>query len=118
MRRSSATASLASAIRRRRMVRLQGDPTCIHGSRSCSAPSARRRPRGAECGADIFGQVAAIPVEYAEHRRIRERNKLYYRFNHWPIWIFVFFIAPGPLTFDLFDRGFDTRMALWLGIVL
>src|SRR5262249_7643329 len=47
-----------------------------------------------------------------------ERNKLYYRFNHWPIWIFVFFIAPGPLTFDLFERGFDSRMGLWLGFVL
>jgi hypothetical protein len=60
----------------------------------------------------------SIPVEYASHRKIRERNKLYYRFNHWPIWIFVFFIAPGPLTFDLFERGFDARMALWLGAVL
>jgi hypothetical protein len=59
-----------------------------------------------------------IPVEYASQRKIRERNKLHYRFNHWPIWIFVFFIAPGPLTFDLFERGFDTRMALWLGVVL
>jgi hypothetical protein len=62
--------------------------------------------------------VAAIPVEYASQRKIRERNKLYYRFNHWPIWIFVFFIAPGPLTFDLFERGFDARMAFWLGAVL
>jgi hypothetical protein len=62
--------------------------------------------------------VRAIPVEYASQRKIRERNKLHYRFNHWPIWIFVFFIAPGPLTFDLFERGFDTRMALWLGAVL
>ena len=63
---------------------------------------------------------ASIPVEYAEHRKIRTRNKLYYRFLHWPIWIFVFFIAPGPLTFDLFDRthGFDWRMAVWLGVVL
>ena len=60
----------------------------------------------------------AIPVEYASERKIRERNKLYYRFNHWPIWIFVFFIAPGPLTFDLFEHGFDGRMALWLGAVL
>jgi len=57
-------------------------------------------------------------VEYASDRKIRDRNKLYYRFNHWPIWIFVFFIAPGPLTFDLFERGFDSRMALWLGAVL
>jgi hypothetical protein len=62
--------------------------------------------------------VNVIPVEYASERKIRERNKLYYRFNHWPIWIFVFFIAPGPLTLDLFERGFDARMALWLGVVL
>jgi hypothetical protein len=62
--------------------------------------------------------VAAIPVEYASQRKIRERNKLHYRFNHWPIWIFVCFIAPGPLTFDLFERGFDSRMAIWLGAVL
>jgi hypothetical protein len=62
--------------------------------------------------------AVSIPVEYASHRRIREYNKLYYRFNHWPIWIFVFFIAPGPLTFDLFERGFDTRMGLWLAIVV
>src|ERR671919_1850194 len=60
----------------------------------------------------------SITVEYASQRKIRSRNKLYYRFNHWPIWIFVFFIAPGPLTFDLFERGFDSRMAAWLGVVL
>ena len=59
-----------------------------------------------------------IPVELASQRRISERNKLHYRFNHWPIWIFVFFIAPGPLTFDLFAHGFDRRMALWLAAVL
>ena len=62
--------------------------------------------------------MPAIPVEYASERKIRERNKLYYRFNHWPIWIFVFFIAPGPLTFDFFAHGFDSRMAIWLGLVL
>jgi hypothetical protein len=59
-----------------------------------------------------------IPVELASQRKIRDRNKIYYRFSHWPIWIFVFFIAPGPLTFDLFERGFDARMAGWLGVVL
>jgi len=59
-----------------------------------------------------------IPVEFDSERKIRAYNKLYYRFNHWPIWIFVFFIAPGPLTFDLFERGFDWRMGLWLGAVL
>lgn len=57
-------------------------------------------------------------VELASDRRIRERNRISYRLAHWPIWIFVFFIAPGPLTADLFDRGFDSRMALWLGVVL
>jgi hypothetical protein len=62
--------------------------------------------------------VAAIPVEYDTERKIRERNKLYYRFNHWPIWIFVYFIAPGPVTFNLFAQGFDRSMALWLGAVL
>jgi hypothetical protein len=57
-------------------------------------------------------------VEFDTDRQIRHRNKLYYRFNHWPIWIFVFFIAPGPLTFDLFEQGIDQRMLGWLGVVL
>jgi hypothetical protein len=51
-------------------------------------------------------------------RRFRETNKVSYRFAHWPIWIFVFFLAPGPLIFDLFEHGFDRRMMLWLGTVL
>jgi hypothetical protein len=59
-----------------------------------------------------------VRLEYDTERKLRTRNKLYYRFNHWPIWIFVFFIAPGPLTFDLFERGFDARMGIWLAIVL
>ena len=57
-------------------------------------------------------------VERDTDRRIRHTNKLHYRFNHWPIWIFVFFIAPGPLTFDLFERGFDARTVTWLSLVL
>jgi hypothetical protein len=60
----------------------------------------------------------SIPVELASQRKIRAYNKLHYRFNHWPIWIFVFFIAPGPLTFDLFEHGFDSRLTAWLGAVL
>jgi hypothetical protein len=48
----------------------------------------------------------------------RHRNKVIYRLAHWPIWIFVFSLAPGPLIFDLFDRGFDPRIASWIGIVL
>jgi len=59
-----------------------------------------------------------VRVELDSERAIRTRNKLYYRINHWPIWVFVFFIAPGPLTADLFDRGFDARMVMWLGVVL
>src|SRR3989475_5017929 len=50
--------------------------------------------------------------------RMRERNKVHYRLAHWPIWIWVFFLAPGPLTFRLFAYGFDIRMAAWLGAVL
>jgi hypothetical protein len=60
----------------------------------------------------------ALFVELDTERKIRHRNKLYYRVNHWPIWIFVFFIAPGPLTFDLFARGFDGRALTWLALVL
>src|SRR5271154_2504291 len=57
-------------------------------------------------------------VEYAQGRVIRERNTPLYRLAHWPIWIFVFFLAPGPLTFQLFADGFNGRMATWLGAVL
>jgi hypothetical protein len=60
----------------------------------------------------------ATRIELADDRRIRDRNKINYRLAHWPIWIFVFFIAPGPLTFDFFNSGFDRRMALWLAAVL
>src|SRR3970040_946170 len=57
-------------------------------------------------------------IEVDTERKLRHRNKLHYRVNHWPIWIFVFFIAPGPLTFDLFERGFDERLLTGLGVVL
>ncbi len=57
-------------------------------------------------------------VELAGDRPIRERNKVSYRLAHWPIWIFVFFILPGPLTFELFERGVDRRMLAWLAVVL
>jgi hypothetical protein len=57
-------------------------------------------------------------IELDTDRKIRHRNKLYYRFNHWPIWIFVFFIAPGPWTFDLFNTGFDARLLTWLLVVM
>ncbi len=57
-------------------------------------------------------------IEYAGERKIRSRNKPYYRLAHWPIWIWVFFLAPGPLTFSLFDRGFHWVNWAWLALVL
>jgi hypothetical protein len=57
-------------------------------------------------------------VEYAEQRKLRARNSGIYRACHWPIWIFVFFLAPGPLTFTLFAHGFSLGNSLWLGLVL
>jgi hypothetical protein len=59
-----------------------------------------------------------VKIEFAAARKIRDRNKVHYRLAHWPIWIWVFFLAPGPLTFQLFAYGFDSRMAAWLGAVL
>lgn len=59
-----------------------------------------------------------IPVELAGERKIRSRNTVLYRLAHWPIWIWVFFLVPGPLTFDLFASGFDGRMGAWLGAVV
>ena len=55
-------------------------------------------------------------VELARDRPLRAHNKLHYRLAHWPVWIFVVFIAPGPLTFDLFARGPDARTWSWLAV--
>ena len=57
-------------------------------------------------------------VEYARQRKIRERNTRLYRLAHWPIWIWVFFLAPGPLTFSLFAHGFGWGNGAWLAAVL
>src|SRR5271170_5118461 len=57
-------------------------------------------------------------VEYAQQRKIRERNTALYRLAHWPIWIWVFFLAPGPLTFTLFAHGFGRGNLTWLIAVL
>ena len=57
-------------------------------------------------------------LEFAGERKIRERNTRIYRMAHWPIWIWVFFLAPGPLTFSLFDRGFHWANWAWLAAVL
>lgn len=57
-------------------------------------------------------------VHYAHQRKTRERNKGYYRALHWPLWIFVFFLAPGPLIFGLFAHGFRPLSVAWLAIVV
>lgn len=57
-------------------------------------------------------------MEYAEARKIRERNTRVYRLAHWPIWIWVFFLAPGPLTFSLFAHGFGRGNLAWLVAVM
>ncbi len=57
-------------------------------------------------------------LEYAEERKIRDRNTRLYRLAHWPIWIWVFFLAPGPLTFNLFSRGLHWANWAWLVAVL
>lgn len=61
---------------------------------------------------------STIRVDLASARKFRERNKPLYRLAHWPIWIFVFFIAPGPATFDLFEHGFNGPKLAWLAFVL
>jgi hypothetical protein len=57
-------------------------------------------------------------LEYAHQRKIRERNTLLYRFLHWPLWIWVLFLTPGPLTFNLFAHGFSRGNTIWLAVVL
>jgi cation transport ATPase len=57
-------------------------------------------------------------IEYADARKMRTRNKGYYRVLHWPIWIWVFFLAPGPLVFSLFAHAFSKPNATWLALVL
>ena len=57
-------------------------------------------------------------VEFARARKLRASNKPHYRLAHWPIWIWVFFLAPGPLTFSLFAQGFGPANLAWLMAVL
>jgi len=57
-------------------------------------------------------------VELANERKIRTSNTGLYRAAHWPIWIWVFFLAPGPLTFSLFAHGMHCGNLIWLAVVL
>jgi hypothetical protein len=49
---------------------------------------------------------------------MRQWNKPHYRLAHWPIWIWVFFLVPGPLTFRLFAGGIGWPNLAWLFAVL
>ena len=61
---------------------------------------------------------AAVLVELASERRLRTRNKVHYRLLHWPVWIWVFFIAAGPITASIF-AGRPSRWTLaWLTVVV
>src|SRR5919201_5711084 len=80
---------------------------------SPAGESAHRSCNKVECA-----MSASVKLEFAHERKLRARNKLSYRFNHWPIWIAVFFLVPGPLTFHLFAHGFNSKMAAWFGVVL
>ena len=62
--------------------------------------------------------MSRLRVELAGGRKLRDHNTPAYRLAHWPIWIFVFFLAPGPSTFELFEHGFDRRKLIWLGLVM
>jgi hypothetical protein len=57
-------------------------------------------------------------IELSSDRQFRAFNKVSYRLAHWPIWIWVFFIAPGPITFSLFAHGPDWRTMTWLAVVM
>ncbi len=49
---------------------------------------------------------------------MRQSNTRLYRVLHTPLWIWVFFLAPGPLTFSLFAHGFSLWNAVWLAVVI
>jgi hypothetical protein len=57
-------------------------------------------------------------VEFAQARKMRDQNTRLYRLAHWPIWIWVFFLAPGPLTFTLFAHGLGRGNLIWLAAVI
>jgi hypothetical protein len=76
-------------------------------------PSRRFMPKGHRLR---YG--SAVRVELASERRLRTRNKLYYRVLHWPIWIFVFFIAAGPITASIFAGRPSSWTLAWLGVVI
>ncbi len=47
----------------------------------------------------------------------RERNEIWYRALHVPVWVWVFFILPGHLAQALYLHGPDRRHWIWLSVV-
>jgi hypothetical protein len=58
-----------------------------------------------------------VLVELATDRPIRTRNKIHYRIAHWPVWVWAFFLAPGPVTFSLFAYGGSPIVTTWFIVV-
>jgi hypothetical protein len=87
--------------------------------RSSNPPDGQRSvSKGSRLRHNVSCMKYTIKVEYAELRKIRERNTTRYRLAHLPIWIWVFFLAPGPWTFDLFAHGGSRNNVLWLLLVM
>jgi hypothetical protein len=59
-------------------------------------------------------RVMEARKRFARPPKFRARNKVYYRALHWPIWVAVFFLAPGPLIFRVFAHGFSFAASMWL----
>ena len=68
-----------------------------------------------ECGAAERGPQDS--PETMKKAVERERNKNYYRALHTPLWVWVFFILPGHLTYALYAKGPDARHGWWLAAV-
>ena len=88
------------------------------GAKHLAAPAPAATPKPAHQAAGYNSRaVASRPskVELASGRKLRDRNKPAYRLAHWPIWIFVFFIAPGHATFDSVRARFRPARAALAG---
>ena len=61
---------------------------------------------------------SAVRIELAAERRMRTTNTVRYRLAHWPVWVWVYFIAPGPVTAALFAGQAGPWTWLWFVAVL
>lgn len=61
--------------------------------------------------------VAFIAEPAATRNAVRSQNSTLYRLAHWPIWIAVFFIQPGPWIVRLLADGLGLEQIIWLVLV-